>query len=390
MRKMKNIHVIIATAEWHQDQLRYRRHRLAEFLQKKSDTEEVIWLCPTPRRTTDNFTTLKNGIKQWTIQDLFPQKVFRFGRYMDLFYKNKLTTFNQYINQIKKKNRLIVWFTFPGFPYIANGFHWDTIIYDCSDNWTNSISGKKSFVSYFRQKVIQKAEERIIDKAHRIFCTSQYLHDQVIQKIEHPSKSHIYTFENGVEFDLFREKKLPMKAILPDRFNGTVLGFIGGIKSKLDFELIQDVATKKSNWLFLFVGPDQTTENDGFHQLLNNKNVVWTGSIDPFDVPKYMQLIDIGIMPYKASSYNKAIFPLKLFEFLAAGKPAIGVHLPSTTKYVEQAVYNHLETNDSQAFIQACEKLECEKDCPEYIDRRIQVASGKNWNDIFEGMLQLV
>lgn len=43
------IHVIVATAEWGKDQLRYRRHRLAEFLAAQEETKEVIWVCPAPR-----------------------------------------------------------------------------------------------------------------------------------------------------------------------------------------------------------------------------------------------------------------------------------------------------------------------------------------------------
>ena len=77
--------------------------------------------------------------------------------------------------------------------------------------------------------------------------------------------------------------------------------------------------------------------------LLTESNILWTGSVAPSIIPKYMNLIDIGIMPYKLSQYNQAVFPLKLFEFLAAGKSVVGMHLPSTKKYAAKSVYIHLE-----------------------------------------------
>lgn len=70
-----------------------------------------------------------------------------------------------------------------------------------------------------------------------------------------------------------------------------------------------------------------------------------------------MQLVDIGIMPYKNSPYNDAVFPLKLFEFLAAGKPVVGCNLSSTSKIKRPFVYEYVEGSDPADFIAACDAL---------------------------------
>ena len=54
MKADQFIHVIVATGEWGQDQLRYRRHRLAEFLAGRKETKEVIWVCPSENPSLDN------------------------------------------------------------------------------------------------------------------------------------------------------------------------------------------------------------------------------------------------------------------------------------------------------------------------------------------------
>lgn len=384
---MKNVHIIVATGEWGQDNLRYRRHRLAEYLQKQPETKEVIWLCPAPHQTEASFSVLPNGIKQWPVQDLLPQKVFRFGRYVDRFYKKKIERFLSYLKQFQEQYKLILWYTFPGFPMLADLFNWDRVIYDCSDLWASPISGSQNVLSTFREKVISSAEDRIVKKAETIFCTSDYLRDRIVAKLGSSNAGHVHTFENGVEFDLFAAQVQKVDGVLPADFAGTVLGFIGGIKPKLDLALIKKAARQKRDWLFLFVGPDGTGMNHEFQQLLNEPNVLWTGSVPPLEVPQYMNLIDIGVMPYKPSPYNQAVFPLKLFEFLAAGKPAVGVHLPSTKKYAEHAVYAHIETTGADDFIRACEELQYEEN---HQDRRRRLAKTKDWDDLFRAMVEIV
>ncbi|WEG12628.1 glycosyltransferase [Pullulanibacillus sp. KACC 23026] len=380
---MKTIHVIVATGEWEQDRLRYRRHRLAEYLQGHDHTEEVIWLCPAPPKQETQSSVLTNGVKQWTVMDIHSHKLFRFGRYISLFYKRKLGPLVDYLQKAEGKYQLILWYTFPGFPKVLEMVKWDQVVYDCSDLWAAPISGRQTPLSKIRQEVIAKAETFIIQEATTIFCTSDYLRERVVSQLGSGEK--VVTFENGVEFALFASEISQKESVLPADFSGTVLGYIGGIKPKLDFKLIFEAAKQKKDDLFMFVGPDQTNDNSGFKQLLSLPNVIWTGSVPPMDVPMYMNLIDIGIMPYKDSPYNKAVFPLKLFEFMAAGKPVVGLHLPSTTKFVEEGVY--LQEEGIEGFLKAIEQLNQVKGEEKCLEVRKQRAKAKDWEDVFKGML---
>lgn len=380
---MKTIHVVVATGAWEQDQLRYRRHRLAEFLYKQPNTQEVIWLCPSSRKSKKPITLLPNGVKQWSIPDLAAHKIFRFGRYLDFFYQNKLKEILRYLEKHTKGFQLVLWYTFPGFPLLTDLISWNHIVYDCSDLWSESMSGKTSGLSKVRQVVISKAENRIIKKASSIFCTSDYLRDKVLEQPIAPEK--VFTFENGVEFNLFANNKTRLeKSIIPNK-SSAVLGFIGGIKPKLDFNLLREVVQKKPQWLLVLVGPDQTNNSSDFKALLNEPNVLWVGSVAPSEVPNYMNMIDIGIMPYKASPYNDAVFPLKLFEFLAAGRPVVGVNLPSTNKFMEFGIYHHVET--SQDFIEACELAEQLNGTTELESKRRENAQRQDWASIFSSMV---
>lgn len=70
------IHVIVATGEWGHDGLRYRRHRLAEFLASDPETKEVIWVCPSATRHSAPFQPITDRMKQMTIPDVLKSKFF--------------------------------------------------------------------------------------------------------------------------------------------------------------------------------------------------------------------------------------------------------------------------------------------------------------------------
>jgi teichuronic acid biosynthesis glycosyltransferase TuaH len=93
-------------------------------------------------------------------------------------------------------------------------------------------------------------------------------------------------------------------------------------------------------------------------------------------------------MPYKSSPYNDAVFPLKLFEFLAAGISVVGVHLPSTKKYEEASVYTCLDSGDPEQLIRVCEQMEHGNDNQTAVERRKALARSKDWPAIFTQMME--
>lgn len=384
---MENIHVVVGAGMWKQDGLRYRRHRLADFLASQPETHQVFWVCPSPSQASDTRVGTSGTIEQWAIKDLLPQKWFRFGRYVQLFHKQKLESFVRRIQPLSRQYHFYLWYTFPGFPVLSEMFHWDKVIYDCSDLWAAPISGRMSLAGKTRRQLILNAEKHIVNRADQIFCTSDFLHLQTDLKLPAEKRNRVLTFENGVDYDLFATNE-HIPADFSDYAGKTVLGYIGGIKPKLDFSLIDAVARKKPDWQILLVGPDGTNGDPTFARLLERNNVKWVGGVSPKEVPQYMRLITIGMMPYKSSPYNDAVFPLKLFEFLAAGISVVGVHLPSTKKYEEASVYTCLDSGDPEQLIRVFEQMEHGNDNQTAVGRRKALAQSKDWPTIFTQMME--
>ena len=109
---------------------------------------------------------------------------------------------------------------------------------------------------------------------------------------------------------------------------GPVVGFIGRINDRTDMRLLEAIAERGRS--LLLVGPkDPAFEPQRFNALRCRRNVRWVG-LKPFDaLPSYLRAIDVGIVPYRDSQFNRGSFPLKTLEYLAAGRAVVSTDLPA-------------------------------------------------------------
>ena len=109
---------------------------------------------------------------------------------------------------------------------------------------------------------------------------------------------------------------------------GPVAGFIGHISERIDLAMLEAVAS--SGVSLLLVGPRQATfEIAKLDRLLALPNVQWVGPKEFQELPSYLRVIDVGLTPYSQSDFNRASFPLKTLEYLAAGRAVVASDLPA-------------------------------------------------------------
>jgi len=132
----------------------------------------------------------------------------------------------------------------------------------------------------------------------------------------------------GADVDAYLEIEhaaLPNDVDLPS----PVAGFVGHINNRTDLRLLEDIADRGRS--LLLIGPkDPAFEPERFDALQRRRNVRWVGP-KPFDaLPGYLRVIDVGVVPYRDSAFNRSSFPLKTLEYLAAGRSVVSTDLPAT------------------------------------------------------------
>lgn len=109
---------------------------------------------------------------------------------------------------------------------------------------------------------------------------------------------------------------------------GPVAGFVGHVNSRTDLDLLEAVAASEAS--LLLVGPRAPDfEPERFEALIERPDVSYVGP-QPFEqLLPYLKAIDVGIVPYGNTQFNRNSFPLKTLEYLAAGRPVVSTPLPA-------------------------------------------------------------
>jgi len=113
------------------------------------------------------------------------------------------------------------------------------------------------------------------------------------------------------------------------------IGYMGYLKRQLDWPLMLELSTSHPQWSFVFVGSRRShPELDGIlNQLSGRPNVYFLGGKPTECLGGYPQHFDVCVMPYQMDDYTKYVYPLKLHEYLASGKPVVSSPIRSVEDF---------------------------------------------------------
>jgi glycosyltransferase involved in cell wall biosynthesis len=115
------------------------------------------------------------------------------------------------------------------------------------------------------------------------------------------------------------------------------IGYTGKLKRQLDWPLLLHLAQRHREWSFVFVGPTSPHPDIGpsIDALNRLPNVYFLGSKSPLALGAYPQHFDVCLMPYRVDDYTRYIYPLKLHEYLASGRPLVGSRIPALEEFAD-------------------------------------------------------
>lgn len=109
-----------------------------------------------------------------------------------------------------------------------------------------------------------------------------------------------------------------------------VVGLVGQLNERLDMNYLEALA--ESGIPVEVIGPrrDKTPEiSSKLDRFLGAKNIVWRGEMSELMLGKELEEFSVGITPYADNEFNRASFPIKTLDYLAAGLPVIATDLPA-------------------------------------------------------------
>jgi glycosyltransferase involved in cell wall biosynthesis len=112
----------------------------------------------------------------------------------------------------------------------------------------------------------------------------------------------------------------------------TLIGYFGALGRWLDWELLRELAGARPDWTWLLVG-DLMFDGPPVARLLRCRNVhLWPRH--PYArLGQLLASFDVATIPFKVDKLTEAVSPIKLFEYMAGGKPIVSTPLPECAKY---------------------------------------------------------
>lgn len=100
-----------------------------------------------------------------------------------------------------------------------------------------------------------------------------------------------------------------------------IVGYHGALAKWINYPLlIQLVETNRFSLLLIGQEYDNSLKESG---LLGKKNVFYLGPVDYAELPNYASCYDISIIPFVFSTLSDGVSPIKLFEYMALGRPIV-------------------------------------------------------------------
>jgi glycosyltransferase involved in cell wall biosynthesis len=229
------------------------------------------------------------------------------------------------------------------------------------------------FVANRRIKdLIRQHEAELCRQVDIVFATSR-----AQCQVRSAYNPHTYLIPNAVDFELFNRALLPGLEVPDDiaRVSRPIIGYAGRLAYQIDVELLHRVATAYPRCSLVFVGPDELPNTEAVQALRALSNVFFLGVKSPSDLPTYLQVFDVALIPYRLVGHVLSGYPTKLHEYLAAGRAVVATAMP------ELRPYSHVlrigETEDD--FIR-CVGEAIQDNSSSAIAARLAVAQENTWD----------
>jgi GT2 family glycosyltransferase/peptidoglycan hydrolase CwlO-like protein/SAM-dependent methyltransferase len=231
------------------------------------------------------------------------------------------------------------------------------VVYDCMDEHSGFRTTARRMLR--SEEALSRTADLVLATSHRLFATQSRLN------------ANCQLVPNAADFSHFR---FAPPGVPDEIANITrpIIGYYGAISDWFDTELIAYLARSRPGWQFVLIGSTFGADLTPLHGL---SNVHLLGEKPYVVLPGYLHRFDVCIIPFKQTPLTDATNPVKLFEYLSAGKPVVATRLEEIGHYAD-----HMYLAGEREEWLACLDAALAEDAPDKRQTRIEFARENSWD----------
>lgn len=258
----------------------------------------------------------------------------------------------------------------PGFLPYLEGISARHVVYHADDNFGAMSNGGGH---------LRELEQGLVDRADLVFAIT----DGVARGLGQRAAGKTVIVGNGADVELYGAAGgLPAPRDLAS-IPRPVIGYAGSLNNKVDFPLVARLARARPAIHWALIGPVWGDEHlsaglrEGLAECRRLPNVWFLGRKSYLDLPAYAAHVDASAMIYRTDGdgWWRSIYPLKMHECLATGRPLLSADVPAVRAFSDVV---DLCTSD-QDWLAALDRVAAGDDPLKQAARR-SVARANSWD----------
>lgn len=221
-------------------------------------------------------------------------------------------------------NRPLLWINAHYAGHLAGHLGETSVVYDITDDWTE-LKQCATGAALTRQQ--DAALCRIADAV--IVCSER------LEELKKPMAAEVHLIPNGVDPEHYR-RVLDGVDPLPVESNAwarPVFGYTGTVHpDRIDLALVEEAARRLAQGSIVLLGPNFLSPTETA-RLQACGNVHLPGPVSYARIPDFMRAFDACVVPHLVTPFTESLNPIKLWEYLAAGKPIVSTDVAGFRDY---------------------------------------------------------
>ena len=298
---------------------------------------------------------------------------------------DSIFSFNHVARELKRVEKIlnlrnIVFFSYnPMFVEFIGKLNEKLFVFDTVDNWLEH----PTYPRLIRKRKLIANYEAIAKKADLIFTVSEEL-KEFYKKLNR--EKDVHWIPNGVDYEHFNDEQKVNKTNELSKFDKPIIGYLGTIESRIDIDLIAKIAKAHKDKEIVLCGPIWPIVKHEINKKLGHfKNIHLLGRIKFDDAPNYVNRFNVAIIPHKLNAFVQSMNPMKMYDYLACGKPIVATGGAGLSMFKENI---HL-ADDPDKFIEAI-AYELKNDSNEKQNDRRNAVKPHSWKARADKMTKLI